>query len=191
MAWGIKRLAPEPASKVLLFGAGPIALLLMQALLASGASEVTVVEPNVERRQIAVQLGAKRALEPSPNLREHLRDLEPYGFDIVTEATGVPGVVEGMLDYATPGGKIMVYGVAPEEATITVSPYDIFRRDLTIIGSFSLLGTVPIALEWLQSGRVKVEPLITHRLPIEQLGLALRYKDQPGLEGSQKVLILP
>ncbi len=191
VAWGIKRLEPAPASKALLFGAGPIALLLMQALIASGASEVTVIEPNAERRQIATQLGATRTLEPGPNLSTNLRDLEPYGFDIVTEATGVPRVVEGMLDYATPGGKIMIYGVAPEDAKVAFSPYEIFRRDLTVIGSFSLLGTVPIALEWLQSGRVKVEPLITHRLPIEELGRALRYKDNPGLEGSQKVLIIP
>jgi D-arabinitol dehydrogenase (NADP+) len=85
----------------------------------------------------------------------------------------------------------MIYGVAPEDAKVAFSPYEIFRRDLTVIGSFSLLGTVPIALEWLQSGRVKVEPLITHRLPIEELGRALMYKDHPGLEGSQKVLIVP
>ena len=191
IAWGMKRLEPAPASKVLLFGAGPIALLLMQALIASGASQVTVVEPNAERRRIATQLGASRTLEAGPNLSAQLLDLEPYGFDIVTEATGSPRVVEAMLQYAAPGGKIMIYGVAPEEAVVQFSPYEIFRRDLTVIGSFSLLGTVPIALEWLQAGRVKVEPLITHRLPIEELGRALRYKDNPGLEGSQKVLIVP
>ncbi len=191
IAWGMKRLEPAPASKVLLFGAGPIALLLMQALIASGASQVTVVEPNAERRRIALALGASRTLDAGPDLSVQLLDLEPYGFDIVTEATGSPRVVEGMLQYAAPGGKIMIYGVAPEEAVVQFSPYEIFRRDLTVIGSFSLLGTVPIALEWLQAGRVKVEPLITHRLPIEELGRALRYKDNPGLEGSQKVLIVP
>lgn len=191
IAWGMKRLEPALASRALLFGAGPIALLLMQALIASGASEVTVVEPNAERRQIATQLGARRTLEPGANLKDQLFDLEPYGFEIVTEATGSPRVVEGMLQYATPGGKVMIYGVAPEDAMVSVSPYEVFRRDLTVIGSFSLLGTVPIALEWLQTKRIKVEALITHRLPIEELGRALRYKDNPGLEGSQKVLIVP
>jgi D-arabinitol dehydrogenase (NADP+) len=189
IAWGMKRLEPPIGSRALLFGAGPIALLLMQALVASGVSEVSVVEPNAERRAVALQLGAKRALDPSETAQ--LRDLEPYGFDIVSEATGVPSVIEGLLQYATPGAKILIYSVPPEHITVRFDPYEIFRRDLTILGSFSLLGTIPTALEWLSSGRVKVEPMITHRLPIDQLGLALKYKDQPGLEGSQKVLIVP
>ena len=191
VAWGIKRLQPEPASKALLFGTGPIGLLLMQALLASGVSEVTVVEPNSERRALAMQLGAKLALEPNKDLSTHLFDLEPYGFDVVTEATGAPAVISQLVQYAIPGGKIMYYGVAPDEARVEISPYEVFRKDLTILGSFSLLGTVPQALQWLASGRVQVKPLITHRLPIEQLNLALEYKDHPGMNGSQKVLIVP
>ena len=191
IAWGMKRLEPDPASKALLFGAGPIGLLLMQALLASGVNTVTVVEPNEQRRNLATQLGARKVIEPHAQLETELRDLEPYGFDVVTEATGSPKVVAGMVQYATPGGKVMIYGVAPDDATIQVSPYEIFRRDLTLLGSFSLLGTVPQALAWLESGRVQVKPLITHRLPIEDLNLALEYKDHPGMNGSQKVLIVP
>jgi D-arabinitol dehydrogenase (NADP+) len=191
VAWGIKRLKPEPATKALLFGAGPIGLLLMQALLVSGLSEVTVVEPNLERRNLAVQLGAKLAIEPHAELTTQLRDLEPYGFDVVTEATGAPKVISALPQYATPGGKILYYGVAPDDAKVEISPYEVFRRDLTILGSFSLLGTVPLALEWLASGRVQVKPIISHRLPIEDLKLALEYKDHPGMNGSQKVLIVP
>jgi 2-desacetyl-2-hydroxyethyl bacteriochlorophyllide A dehydrogenase len=191
VAWGIKRLRPEPASKALLFGAGPIGLLLMQALLASGAAEVTVVEPNATRRLLAKELGAKLALEPHAGLGTELRDLEPYGFDIVTEATGAPKVIAALPQYAAPGGKILYYGVAPDDARVEISPYDVFRRDLTILGSFSLLGTVPEALAWLSSGRVRVKPIISHRLPIEDLRLALEYKDHPGMNGSQKVLIVP
>jgi D-arabinitol dehydrogenase (NADP+) len=191
IAWGMKRLQPEPATKALLFGTGPIGLLLMQALIASGISQVTVVEPNAERRALAVQLGAKLALEPDKDLKTKLFDLEPYGFDVVTEATGAPAVISQLPQYAISGGKVMYYGVAPDEARVEISPYEVFRRDLTILGSFSLLGTVPQALEWLSSGRVQVKPLITHRLPIEQLNLALEYKDHPGMNGSQKVLIIP
>ena len=72
-----------------------------------------------------------------------------------------------------------------------ISPYEVFRRDLTILGSFSLMGTLPMALAWLASGRVQVKPIISHRLPIEDLKLALEYKDHPGMNGSQKVLIVP
>ncbi len=191
IAWGIKRLQPEIGSKALLFGAGPIGILLMQALLISGICEVTIIEPNAERRAVALALGAKRVLEPHPNLKTQLFDLEPYGFDVVTEATGIPAVITELPQYAIQGGKILYYGVAPDEAKISISPYEVFRRDLTILGSFSLHGTLHTALNWLSSGLVQVTPLITHRLPIQDVGVALEYKNQPGLNGSQKTLIIP
>ncbi|MER3554891.1 MAG: alcohol dehydrogenase [Meiothermus sp.] len=191
VAWGIQRLKPEPATKALLFGVGPIGLLLMQALLASGASSVTVVDPIEDRLELAKTLGASRTLKTGPEVMTQLKDLEPYGFDIVTEATGRPEVVQEMPNLATKGGKILIFGVSPDDATVQMSPYQIFQNDLTVLGSFSLMGTVPMALEWLASGRVNVEPLITHRLPIERLNQALDYKNHPGMAGAQKVLIEP
>ncbi len=191
VAWGLLRLRPEPGSQALLFGAGPIGLLLMQALLISGASRVVVVDPVAERLTLAQQLGAQATLQSGPELENHLRDLAPHGFDIVAEATGVPSVVAQMPRYAAVGGKLLIFGVAPEEARVSFSPYDIFQRDLSIIGSFSLNGTLPLALEWLQSRRVQVQPLISHRLPLEDLAQALAYKEQPGMARSLKVLITP
>lgn len=191
VVWGLLRLRPEPGGNALVFGAGPIGLLLMQALLAAGVAAVTVVDPVAERLALAKTLGAARTVQSGPNLSEELRDLEPHGFDVVTEATGVPSVVEAMPQYAAVGGKILIFGVAPEDATVRISPYDLFQRDLSVIGSFSLNGTVPQALAWLETGRVQVKPLISHQLPIEQLGLALEYKEHPGMEGALKVLIVP
>ena len=191
VAWGILRLRPEPGSNALLFGAGPIGLLLMQALLASGVASVTVVDPVEGRLSLARSLGAAHTVQISASLSQALRDLEPHGFDIVAEATGIPGVVEAMPQYAAVGGKLLIFGVAPEDATVRLSPYDIFQRDLSVIGSFSLNGTIPLALSWLESGRVKVQPLISHRLPIEELNKALEYKEHPGMGNALKVLIVP
>jgi D-arabinitol dehydrogenase (NADP+) len=189
VAWGVLRTRPEPGSSALLFGAGPIGLLLMQALVASGVAAITVVDPVPERLALALELGATRVVQSSASVGQQLRDLEPHGFDIVTEATGVPSVVEAMPQYAAVGGKILIFGVAPEDAKISISPYDLFQRDLSVIGSFSLNKTIPQALAWLESGRVK--PLISHRLPIEALNQALEYKQHPGMAGSLKVLIEP
>lgn len=191
VAWGMLRLRPDPGTNALLFGAGPIGLLLMQALLASGVATITVVDPVASRLELAKQLGASRILQAGPEVATKLKDLEPHGFDIVTEATGNPGVVQGMPRYAAMGGKILIFGVAPEDAMVQFSPYDIFQNDLTVLGSFAINGTIPQALNWLESGRVQVKPLISHRLPIEELGKALEYKEHPGMAGSLKVLIEP
>ncbi|MFC5598775.1 zinc-dependent alcohol dehydrogenase family protein [Deinococcus cellulosilyticus] len=176
VAWGITRLRPEPGSTALLYGAGGIGLLLMQALLASGVSEITVVDPQTARLELARKLGAKHVLQASAETGGQLRDLYPHGFDVVTEATGVPRVQQGMIDQAIAGGKILVFGVAPEEAKIEVSPYDIFRKDLSILGSFSLNATIPLALKWMRSGQVKTSELITDTVPLGQLHEAIRQK---------------
>jgi D-arabinitol dehydrogenase (NADP+) len=191
IVWGLKRLDPPLASPALLFGAGPIGLLLLQGLLVKGVATVAVVDPVERRLQIAGQLGASLTLTPGPELNGLLRNAAPFGFDVVAEATGNPAVVEGMLTYAAPGGKILIFGVSPEEARVPVSPYDVYAKDLSIIGSFSLAGTFPEALTLLASGRIKTAPLVSHRLPLEGLAEFLTRDRRDARQDSVKVLIDP
>lgn len=191
VAWGMTRLRPRPGSTALVFGAGAIGLLLMQGLRASGCSRVVMVDPVQDRLDLARTLGAAHALTPHAELTDELRDLFPHGFDVTAEATGVPSVVQGLPALTAIGGHVLVFGVAPEDATVTISPYELFVRDLTVLGSFALNQTVPLALEWLRSGHVNVDPLITHRLGLGGVEDALNMKARPGLAGAQKVLITP
>ena len=189
--WGLKRLDPPLASTALLFGAGPIGLLLLQGLLVRGVARVTVVDPVEHRLQIARQLGASLTLTPGPELNETLLDAAPFGYEVVAEATGNPAVVEGMATYAASGGKILIFGVSPEEARVPLSPYEVYAKDLSIIGSFSLAGTFPEALTLLASGRIKTAPLVSHRLPLEGLGGFLARERSDARRDSIKVLVDP
>jgi len=164
---GVKRLALEPASDVLLFGAGPIGLLLLQVLLNSGASRVVVVDRFRYRLKLAADLGANDTVLAAGNTVEVLKDIAPLGFSAVVDATGVPEVVKSMFSLAMDGGKLLLFGVCPPESVISISPFEIYRRDLTIIGSFALNYTFEPAINLLRSGRVKVEPLLTHTFPLE------------------------
>ena len=69
----------------------------------------------------------------------------------------------------------MIFGVAPQAAEIRLSPYDIYRREISITGSFTNPYTHARALALLASGRLRVESLISHRLPLKRLhdGIAL------------------
>ncbi len=191
VAWGMKRLRPQSGSTALVFGAGAIGLLLMQGLLASGCSRVTVVDPVQDRLDLALQLGAAQVFKPHDHLREELLDIYPHGFDITSEATGIPAVAAQLPALTAIAGHILIFGVAPEQATLALRPYELFRNDLTVLGSFALNQTVPMALEWLRSGRVKVDPLITHRLPLSGVEDALNMKARAGMANAQKVLITP
>ena len=169
----LKRFRVWPGDEVLIFGAGPMGLLLVQALRHMGASLIAVVEKQPERLALAGQLGAGATVLPGPDQAEALRALAPYGFGLVVDATGVPAVIERAFHYLKPRGQYLQFGVAPREARISLSPYDLFQHDWTVVGSFALCYTFQPAIAWLSSGVVRVEPLISHILPLAEFPVAL------------------
>lgn len=164
----LNRLRVWPGDEVLIFGAGPMGLLLVQALQKSGASQVVVVEPRQERLELARDLGATAAISAGPDQTAQLEELAPYGFAVVVDATGVPAVIEKAFDYLKPRGQYLQFGVTPKDATIRLSPYDVFHRDWTIIGSFALCYTFQPAIAWLSSGVVDVSKLVSDTRPLSE-----------------------
>ena len=173
---GIDILAPKPGSDALIFGAGPTGLILAQLLAAAGAARVTVAAPTAAKLELAAGWGAETVLA-SRAAPEHtaaqLRDKAPDGFDVVIDATGVPAVLEQCPALTAIGGTVLVYGVTPEQAVWPVSPYDVFRRELTIKGSFSQAFSFDRALRMLRAGRVRTDGMITHRFGLAGYGDAL------------------
>jgi threonine dehydrogenase-like Zn-dependent dehydrogenase len=185
----LNRLRVWPGDEVLILGAGPMGLLLTQALRHSGASQVVVVEKQADRLALAGQLGATATVTAGPGQKKALKELAPYGFAIVVEATGIPAVVEQAFGYLKPRGQFLQFGVTPMDATIKLRPYDIFRNDWIIIGSFALCYTFQRAVAWLAGGVVDVNPLISHTLPLTDFtagfhafaaGKTLKVHLQPG-----------
>lgn len=165
---GMKRVRIPPADPVLLFGAGPIGLLLLQALRHSGAGPITVVEKQPGRLALARSLGATHTLAAGPEMADALRDQQPHGFGMVVDATGVPKVVEQGFDYLRPRGQMWMFGVAPMGVQIQLEPYRVFKNDWTIIGSFALCYTFQEAIAWLESGVVDVSQLVSHQVPLDE-----------------------
>lgn len=186
VVYGVLRAGPEPGDRALLFGAGPVGLLLLQVLKVAGAT-VTVVEVRKERLKLAEALGADFSVAAGEE--DHIKEVAPFGYDLVVDATGSPDVVSKCFDFVVPGGKFLIFGVCPEGATVPFSPFHVYRRDLTILGSFALNCTMERALNLLSSCSVRVEPLISHRFPLDRFPEAL---ELAGSEGpSLKVLVRP
>ena len=167
VAHAMNRLRVWPGDEVLILGAGPMGLILTQVLRHSGASQVVVVEKQPARLELAAQLGATLAVPAGSGQNETLRAAAPYGFSIVIDATGSPRVIENAFQYLKPRGQYLQFGVAPKEAEIKIRPYDIFKNDWTILGSFALCYTFQPAIAWLMGGVVDVNPLVSHTLPLE------------------------
>lgn len=164
----LKRFRIWPGDSVLLFGSGPMGILLLQALRNNGAARVVMVDKQPDRLALATRYGAAGTIVAGPDQDEALRELAPRGFGVVIDATGVPAVIERAFTYLRPRGQYLQFGVAPNSAKVSVSPYDIFHNDWTIIGSFALCYTFLPAIAMLSSGVVDVSELVSHTAPLTQ-----------------------
>ena len=190
VVYGLQRATPDLGDRVLIFGAGPVGLLLMQSARRAGAAQVVMTDLQAERLALASRLGAEATIPADDYQDEALRDCAPYGYDMVIDATGVPAMAARCFDHVTRGGKVLLFGVCPEEASVPFSPFDLYRRDISVYGTFALNVTFEPAIRLLQSGAVQVEPLISHRFTLAQFPQALalaRSRSEP----SFKIIVQP
>jgi D-arabinitol dehydrogenase (NADP+) len=174
---GLDVLRPMAGARILLFGAGPTGLLLTGLLARTGAYDLTVAAPSEHKLSLASSLGASRTLlvarqDPSQAVL-NAESGTLGGFDVVIDATGSLAVLARVLDFARIGGTVFVYGMAAEDARWDISPYDVFRRELTIKGSFAQQYSFDRAVQALRSHLIPTEGLITHTFPLERYADAL------------------
>jgi 2-desacetyl-2-hydroxyethyl bacteriochlorophyllide A dehydrogenase len=177
---GVRRLGVEPGESMLVIGAGPMGVLLTQLLVLAGA-EVTVVDRNPARLPLADKLGAVRTATS-------VADLDGARFHAAADVTGVAAVMEEAFDTLHPGGRFLVFGVAPAEARVALSPFRIYNDEISVIGSMAVLHSFGRALDLAASGAVQVDPLVSHGLPLEQFPDALHLVREGA---GAKVQVLP
>lgn len=167
----------RPGDEVLLYGAGPAGLILAQMIKDCGAARLVVAAPTKSKLDLAGNLAADHTVVVSRSDEsagfDEIESLAPMGYDIVFDATGSAGVTSRCPGFTKSGGKVVVFGVPDERAMISVSPYDIYRREISLIGSFAQVLCFPRARGFLSSGAVQVKPLITHKFKLSQYGEAL------------------
>lgn len=173
VVYGLQQHPIPLGAEVLIFGAGPIGLTLLQLIKHGSASRVVMVEKRQNRIDLAHSLGADMVIPADGTEAEALKDLSSTGFDVVLDATGIPKVVEGMINFVRNCGTLFFFGVCPKDDFIRISPYEIFRRDLKVCGSFALRNTFAPAIRLLQNHVAQVTPLLSHSFPFEQFEEAL------------------
>lgn len=162
---GVRRVGVEAGERFLLFGAGTMGLLLQQLLQNAGA-EVTMVDRIPERLAIAAELGAKHTAVDIAQI-----DGE---FDAAADATGAPAAIEAAFTALRRGGRLLVFGVAAEDARVSLSPFRIYNDEITVVGSMAVLHSFGTAVDLLGSGTLRTAPLLSHALPLESFPEALQ-----------------
>ena len=162
---GVGQAHVRAGSRCLIFGAGPIGLMMMLALQTDKNADVTMADILPDRREAAASLGAQQALDANSLAPETLGER----FDLVVDCTGVPAVCATLTGYARDAGTVLFFGVCPPGATIALSPNEVFRRELRIVGSHSLCGELPHALDCLRRLGPRAHALISHHLDLDEI----------------------
>jgi 2-desacetyl-2-hydroxyethyl bacteriochlorophyllide A dehydrogenase len=166
---GMHVLSPRMGDSFLIVGAGTMGLMLLQLALRGNASRVAVADLSEERLARARRLGATSTTTDMTRLR----DEEDLGFDCVIDATGVPQVIEAAFDMVKRGGKLLVFGVAPAEARVALSPFRIYNDEITVLGSMAILNSYAPAVDLIASGAFDADALLTETMPLNEYPAAL------------------
>jgi len=187
---GIERAQVGPGDVVLVIGGGMIGLTLLQLARLHGAAATILSELHREKREAARTLGATRVVDPQEeDLSAIVKEAtDGAGADVVIEAVGSRATAQQALSLAGDAGRVLFFGVAPEEHEIDVRPFEVYRREITITGSFTNPFTQARAISLLASGRIQVADLVTHQLPLDQLVPAIELVESGH---ATKVVILP
>ncbi len=97
----------------------------------------------------------------------------PRGWDNVIDCTGVLAAIEDGLPRVIPGGTFQQFGVADEKAVARYSPFDVYRREIRIIGSMAVLRSYERAAELFAEGVLRADVMISDRLPLADYPAAL------------------
>jgi 2-desacetyl-2-hydroxyethyl bacteriochlorophyllide A dehydrogenase len=177
---GVRRVGVEVGERFLVVGAGTMGLLMQQLLQRAGA-QVTVVDRNTARLGRATELGAVA-------VAGDVGELDGEKFDAAADCTGAAPAIEAAFDSLRRGGRLLVFGVAPAEERVALSPFRIYNDEITVVGSMAVLNSFGPALDLVASGAVDTDPLLSDTLPLEQYPDALALmRSGAGL----KVQVLP
>ncbi len=162
----------EVAGRVVtVIGCGPIGLFAVGIAHAAGAAEVIAVEPHEERLALASAMGANHLLDPEKDdVEASVLDLtRGYGSDVVCEMSGHPSGVVTALRVARNGGHVRLLGLPRGGVEIQLAR-DVIFKGLHIYGVIGrrMYDTWIEMRNFLAAGLLDIEPVITHRLPLER-----------------------
>jgi L-iditol 2-dehydrogenase len=176
---------------VLVMGAGPIGLFHLQLALLAGAGTVIVSEPSVSRQDFAKDLGAHVTVDPTTeDLSEVVAEnTDGLGVDIVIICIGLPQLVNDAFELARKGGRINIFAGLADEGWAEVAANLIHYDELEVTGvTGARRSDYEVALRLIESGRVKVDGMVTHRFPLKDTVEAI--DTAAGGEGI-KVAVMP
>jgi 6-hydroxycyclohex-1-ene-1-carbonyl-CoA dehydrogenase len=162
-----------PGDTVAVFGCGGVGLNVVQCAVLAGGT-VVAVDTHPDRLQIAREMGASDVVDASliEKPEKEVKRLTGGGVDVAVEAVGKPRTLSSAMDSLRRGGRLVVLGFCGEGVTWAASK--IMFHELQVIGSLGCRpGDLPLLLDLVKRGRLKVRPLISGKVSLEEINTGL------------------
>lgn len=164
---GARKLALEPGESVVILGAGPIGLYYTLLSKLAGAGRIVVAEISSFRADKARECGADLVVNPrEENLKEIVAEETGIGADAVIDAVG--SLAKDGVELVRRGGRVLLFGMN-SNARFDFKQYDITRNEIRLLGTFIANHTFPATIQLLESGRLNLDPLVTHRIKLGKI----------------------
>jgi L-iditol 2-dehydrogenase len=178
--WAAQKAQIKNDTTVLIAGAGPIGVIMAQVARAFGASEVVVTDVVDSRLDFVKKYGATKTINTSKEL------LGSSKFDVFVDACGIPSAVHAGILSTGPAGRALLVGLGSDEMLLPIS--HIQNNEILVTGVFRYTNTWPIGIEFLASGKVNLDAIVTHHFGLDEVEQGLK---TTALPEAMKVLIHP
>ena len=167
-AHAVTRSGLQAGEEVLVVGAGPIGLAVVQFAQAAGG-RVRVLDLSPARRAFDERFGVETLAAPDGRLAE-----------VVFDATGSAAAMEASVERVAHGGRLVFVGLV--QGRVAFDDPLFHRRELTLLASRNSCGDFPRIIRMIEGGQIDTTPWVTHRLALAEVPRAFAgLRDQPGL----------
>lgn len=170
--YAVKQSIPMKGAKIGIFGFGPIGMSVLLPALAQGASKAYVTDKINDRLAISAKCGASWAGNPDKcDIVTAVKEKEPLLLDVIFECCGKQEAVDQAIELLKPGGKLMIIGI-PEFSRWSFNVDLLRRKEITITNVRRQVNCVETALEMMETGKINMSLMPTHRFSFENTGKA-------------------
>lgn len=186
---GIDMCNIHPGSSVVVIGGGMIGLLMLQLARLAGAARTALLEPVEAKREVAKKLGADICIDPiHDDVKAVLASVGMTWVNTVIECVGRTSTIEQAIDIVGNKGTVMMFGLTKPDDTISLKPFEVFKKEIELKASYINPYTQKRALELIDSGRLDVSSMVYAVESLENLAEIL---SKPELRAKGKYIISP
>ncbi len=189
---GLRVMDFEPARSVLVLGSGLSGQLVIRTARAYGAGKIIATDINDFRLDMAKKSGAEVAIHATREdvIQRALEETNGEGVDYVIPTAAAPVLFDQAMQTVRKGGTVLLYGIMAPGTKVEFDVFPFWKKQVKLLSTYAAAPRdLAEALELIRAGRVPVEDMITHRLPLAETQKGFELVAAGG--DSMKVIIEP